>query len=347
MRRSGKSDPSDIPLESKIAFLQRPSSYPPPCSQVEAIETHMSWVFLAGQHAYKLKKPVAYNGVDLRNGSARRRNCEEEVRLNRRLAPDVYLGVVPLGLDWRHQLTLAPLAEPVDWLVHMRRLARRDMLDSALRDMRVGVADVVRVARRLAAFYRAAAHEPMAQAEVLARLAREIVHNRQVLCAPAYPLEAESNAALCDAQLHALRLHAQLFAARPMVEGHGDLRPEHVCIRPQVLVIDCIEFSRALRLADPLDEIAFLTLEVERLSGNGLSEALLRAYCDAAGDHPPLALVHFYKSLRAAVRARLSIRHLDEPRFAGSAEWIQRTQDYLQLARKYQDALSPVSEPPS
>ena len=340
----------EVSLERKVDFLRRPNAYPQPCARVQTIETHLSWVFLTERDAYKLKKPVEHDGADLRTCDARLHNCEDEVRLNRRLAAHVYLGVVPLGLDERGGLRLGARAPPVDWLVRMRRLPQRAMLDHALRTRQVATADILRVARCLARFHRAAAPETIALPEFVAALERQIALDRHSLCDTAYRLDAASNARLCDAQLRVLQTRQALFAARiaagKIVEGHGDLRPEHVCLRPQVMVIDCLEFSRALRVADALDEIAFLALEVERVGDARQAAALLDAYCDAAGDQPDRALIHFYKSLRAAIRARLAIRHLDDPRLRDDGRWRERAQAYLRLAWRHQDAINSLSEPP-
>ena len=117
----------DVTLESKLAFLRRPASYGGCTRRVETIETHMSWVFLTDAHAYKLKKPVHQDLFDFRSLAARRHYCEEELRLNRRLAPDVYLGIAVLSIDRLGRLHLGQHGTVVDWLVRMRRLPIRPL----------------------------------------------------------------------------------------------------------------------------------------------------------------------------------------------------------------------------
>ena len=112
----------DITLESKVAFLRHPTSFPEPAYRVEAIETHMSWVFLTDGYAYKLKKPVCQEFFDFRTVEARHHYCQEEVRLNRRLAEDIYLGLVALSMDAHGHLQLDQHGTIVDWLVKMHRL---------------------------------------------------------------------------------------------------------------------------------------------------------------------------------------------------------------------------------
>lgn len=117
-------------LQAKVACLSRPEIYPERPAAVEVVQTHMSFVFLTGSYAYKLKKPVRYHFLDFSTLEARYRDCQEEVRLNRRLARDVYLGVVPLTLAPQGGLRLGGDGEPVEWLVQMRQLPKRLMLES-------------------------------------------------------------------------------------------------------------------------------------------------------------------------------------------------------------------------
>ncbi len=120
---------ADPGLGAKVAFLSRPGSYPEPTARVDTIETHMSWVFLTDRQAWKLKKPVRTTWLDFTTAAARRRNCEAELRLNRRLATDVYLEIVPLALDDGGRLRLGDGGGVIDWLVRMRRLPAARMLD--------------------------------------------------------------------------------------------------------------------------------------------------------------------------------------------------------------------------
>ncbi len=144
-------------IEEKVAFLSRPDAYPEPTRLVETIETRLSWVFLTDTQAWKLKKPVRFDYLDFSEPLARRRNCEEEVRLNPPLAPDVYRGISSLTLDISGELRLAGKGEPIDWLVVMRRLPADRMLDLAIHDRTVNEAELRKVGERLSRFYKAAA----------------------------------------------------------------------------------------------------------------------------------------------------------------------------------------------
>jgi aminoglycoside phosphotransferase family enzyme len=120
-----------------------------------------------------------------------------------------------------------------------------------------------------------------------------------------------------------------------IVEGHGDLRPEHICLEPELPIIDCLEFSRELRISDTADELAFLMLECERLGAADFGDLLLKSYCEISGDWPNVTLTHFYRSCRASLRAMVTIRHLNEETFRYSPEWRRRAEDYLHLAQQH------------
>jgi len=277
----------EIDTGAKLACLSCPTSFPEPVRRVDTVETHMSWVFLTDYHAYKLKKPVRLAPFDARTLASRRRYCYQEVRLNRRLAPDVYLGVVALCVDAGRRLRLGGEGVAVDWLVRMRRQPARDMLDHAIRAGTLRQDDVHRVAARLAAFYQAAAPVAIEPHAYRAGFARDVDRNRRTLARRAYGLAPRPVRDLCAAQQALLAARPDRFdervAARRIVDGHGDLRPEHVCLQPQVCVIDCIEFAGALRIVDPVDELGFLALECERLGGPAAGQQLLRSYGELTG----------------------------------------------------------------
>jgi aminoglycoside phosphotransferase family enzyme len=326
-------------LEAKVAFLREASSYPEPTGRVEARETHMSWVFLTDACVYKLKRPVRYERLDFRTLRARRFFCQEEMRLNRPLAPDVYLGLVALTIDRRGHLALGGIGEVVDWLVRMRRLPAGQMFDHVLRHGQVTDADLARLAACLAAFYAALPAEPVSAAGYRMRLLRRVLAASRELSHAQYELPAPQVRALCDAQVGALQRIGALVDERVraghVVEGHGDLRPEHVCLGTPLVIIDRLEFSHDLRISDCADELGFLALECERLGVPAPGIALLDAYARLAGDQPPAALVHFYQSCRAGTRAMIAARHLLDTKFRHSPHWWHRAIHYLQLAQDH------------
>lgn len=333
-------DPNEIeacPIERKVAFLSRPGTYGQQ-GRVEVVETHLSWVFLTKTRAYKLKKPVhlQQDSLDLRRISQREVNCAEELRLNRRLSPDVYLGRFPLTLDDWGILALDGVGEVVDWLVAMRRLPAKHMLEQAIANGRVDEDALRDVVRTLVHFYQQVA-EPagLSPAAYRALLAKGLEEDRRALAKRGYGLSVAAIEELAAQQRRLLHGRPELFdervAAGRVVEGHGDLRPEHVCLEP-LAVIDCLEFSRELRTVDAADELAFLALECERLEAGQLGALVLDEYRAASGDAPPPELLAFYRRYRAMRRAKIAAWHLDDAEVSAPERWRERARRYLALA---------------
>lgn len=343
----------DVPLERKLTALRDPACYPGTAMEVAAIETHMSWVFLAGDEAYKLKKPVRHGRLDFRTASARHFYCLEELRLNRRLAPEVYLGVVPLVLLENGTIRLGGRdGEPVDWLVRMRRLPADRMLDALLARGAATPGDMRRIARRLCSFYAAQPPAAVTAAAYRALLSREIDESEHELCNVEWPLPQARVREACRRLRLVLGRRAAMFdervASGRVVEGHGDLRPEHVYLGDGIAVIDCLEFSAELRTLDSADEVGFLALECERAGAAGLAHELISAYTAASGDSPPPGLVHFHQASRALTRARLAIAHLHEPRFregSVAGHYVKRARGYLALALRHLRAGGRIASP--
>lgn len=334
-----RAEDCDVALAEKIAALSRPQCYPGGAGPVEAIETHMSWVFLTPRHAWKLKKPVRYDRLDFRTGAARHFYALEELRLNRRLAPDVYLDVVPLTRDAGGALRVAGEGATVDWLVQMRRLDTSLLLDGLLAQGTATGAQMRGLGARLAAFYRGQPAAALDARAYRALLLRHIAEHERELCEPAWNLPASRMHAIAARQRACVEAQAGALARRVaegrVVEGHGDLRPEHVWFGEPPAIIDALEFSAELRLQDAADEVAFLALECERARRRQLGEVLLEAYREASGDAVDPALLHLYRSCKACARARLAIAHLREERYRGSPKWRRRCLRYLVLAERH------------
>jgi aminoglycoside phosphotransferase family enzyme len=249
-------------LDDALRFLASPAaraSRAPP----EVVETHMSWVFIGPEHVLKLKKPVRTEFLDFSTLAAREFNCREEVRLNRRLAPDVYLGVTPLVRDADGRLALGSRvsAEILDWLVVMRPLPPR-MLDVALAAGTVTPADIDRLAARLAQFFRSAARVSLNASEYLRRIRVSQAATRAVLLNPRFA-EVEAAAALSQFD-RALAHHASAVGARAE-QGHVREGME-ICGRAHRLLIpqssSTAWSSTGCREVDPYDNSRFLASNV-------------------------------------------------------------------------------------
>ncbi|HVH99680.1 MAG TPA: hypothetical protein VM869_13255 [Enhygromyxa sp.] len=321
-------------LAELVAGLLRPQSYGEAVACVDAIETHMSWVFLTDLHAYKLKKPIRTALFDHSTIAARHRACAIELRLNRRLARSVYLAVVPV-VRAADQLQVGGEGEPIDWLVKMRRLPGDRMLDVAIEHGAVSEDDVDRVAGTLAQFFLGAQPIALDGASYREVIAADIASKRASLAQPRYGLDSAEIDAVYAGQQEWLARHGALLEQRAarVVDGHGDLRPEHVCLEQAPVIIDCLEFSRQLRTLDPISELAFLALECRRLGAAWIGDRLLADYATHTGDRAPVELIPFYQSQHALIRAAIAVWHLDDDTHADAGErWRERAREYLRTA---------------
>lgn len=333
-------------LDTVLRFLQSSAAHAGHAgaqSRVDVIETHMSWVFLVGAHVLKLKKPVRYPFLDFSTLAAREACCREEVRLNSRLAPGVYLGL--MAVTWFDgQLALQPEAQgpgqTVEWLVWMKRLPQERMLDCMIAGQCVEPAAIDALAGVLCAFYLGAPCSASDPTAYLARFEREQAISRELLLRPQFQLGGADQA--LDRFDRALVQSRTALSARArsgrIVDGHGDLRPEHVCLLDPPVVIDCLEFNAALRQVDPFDEFAFLALECDMGGAAWIGTRLVERCADALGGAPPASLLHLYTAARALLRARLAMAHLLEPRPRTPERWPPLAQRYIERAAAALDA---------
>jgi aminoglycoside phosphotransferase family enzyme len=325
-----------IDLAAKVRFLSEPRAYPRVTTRVEARETHMSWVFLTDDRVYKLKKPVKYPFLDFSTLSRRGFFCEEELRLNRRLAGNTYCSVVPLRCDGPDRLNLTGQGSVVDWLVEMKRLPQADLLDTRLRRGKVTEADIRRIGDLLGDFYSACAPEIVEGHLYAKHLLEEQAVNRAILGRPELGM---ANAALpvldgVDRALESLvpRIERRIAEGR-IVEGHGDLRPEHVFIGEPIQVIDSLEFSRPMRIVDPYDEINYLGLECAVLGAFWIRPILLDMLEARLGGRPDDETLAVYGGFRALLRARLCMAHLLDALVATPDKWTPLALAYVERAR--------------
>jgi aminoglycoside phosphotransferase family enzyme len=322
-------------LDAKVSFLSRPDTYRLVAGEVTCRETHMSWVFLVGDRVYKLKKPVHFPYLDFSTLARREAACRAELRLNRALAPDIYLDVLPL-VDTGKGFSIGGAGTPVDWLVFMKRLDERNMLEHMIGERRVAIPQLDEMVATLAGFYRSATPVFLSPAIHLADWKRSLAYNRRVLLDPRFGIPAGLVRRIDRAQRLFLERRGDLIAARMhcrrIVDGHGDLRPEHIWLGDKVRIIDCLEFNPRLRVVDPFDEVAFLSLECERLGAAWVGAYIERRLKRMLRDGPVEELFAFYRCHRATLRARLAIAHLLEENPRTPEKWPRLAATYLKLA---------------
>ncbi|MGV8830562.1 MAG: hypothetical protein ACOH2N_01195 [Devosia sp.] len=323
-------------LAQKIRFLSDPRSFSHAPATVEAIETHMSWVFIAGHRVYKFKKPQHFPFLDFTTLAARQRNCVEEHRLNQTLAGDTYRRILPLTESADGELKLDGDGTIVEWVVEMARVPLALMLDRQMSQGTVRHMDVVAVGEKLANFYWDSAPQITDGHLYIEHLQQEHAVSRELLTEPRFGLASDAIEALdtVQSQLEAVRGEIEMrIAAGIIVEGHGDLRPEHVCLTSPPLIIDRLEFDRSMRILDPYDEVNYLGLECQFLGSGWIRKVLLETL-DARLQTPPSPeLMAFYGAFRAVLRARICIAHLLDETPATPEIWPGRTRAYLALAR--------------
>jgi aminoglycoside phosphotransferase family enzyme/predicted kinase len=309
---------------------------------VEVRETHISWVFLAGDRAYKLKKPLRLPFLDYGTPQRRREMCREEVRLNRRLAPNLYLGVRGV-VKARGGFRLAAEDDPraVDYLVEMRRYEEERTLEASLSRGELKRTDVATVGRLLARFHASARRVEAVGVPVLA-LERRITENFHELLAIVEQRAEVDSVLELERFAHAFVVaHARLLDARArrglVREVHGDLRAEHVLLDGTPEIVDCIEFDRVMRELDVADELAFLVMDLMGSGGERFARTLVSAYRKAGGDPGEDRLIAFYACYRALVRAKVALLRAAQ-RPAASSEHARESaaaRDLLALGERF------------
>ncbi|MFN7677132.1 MAG: AAA family ATPase, partial [Cyanobacteriota bacterium] len=301
-------------MDPLIASLLRPEAYPHPTASITLLETHISWVVLTGEQAYKVKKPVSLGFVDFSTLERRRHFCQEELRLNRRLAPELYEALVEIHGP-AERASLGGSGPVIEVAVRMRQFDQRGLLPVALAEGRVTGRHLEAFADRLAAFHGAAAvaspdgHQgtpdtviapALANLDVLERLEPELLSpglrawTRQ---------EAERLRPLFSARLAGGRVR----------EGHGDLHLGNLVLHgDRVLGFDCLEFNPDLRWIDVVSDVAFLAMDLGQAQAPVLAGRLLNRWLGESGDYGGLATWRWYLTYRALVRAKVLALRLEQ-----------------------------------
>ena len=357
MEASGTTQPeasSARGLPPLVEVMMRPEFYPDSPAQVELKQTHISYVFVAGDFVYKIKKPVHFAFLDCSRLAQRFHYCREEVRLNARLSPRVYLGVFAILRD-AESFVLGPLVEEehpgaVEYAVKMRRLPEDRMLDKVIASGHADGRTIRAIARRIAKFHATApSHRAWTYGSALSiwrDIIEDIAQNKDFV---GRTLRQDQFTAIDDfcrafVNSHWRALNARAHEGR-VREGHGDLRAEHICLDSnEIDVIDCVEFSERLRYCDAASEIAFLAMDLDRLGAPRLADELVEVYAEISGDEDLGVFVPFYKCYRACVRGKVESLKCFE-REVGAAEReraYQLASSYFELASRYAARSSPA-----
>jgi aminoglycoside phosphotransferase family enzyme len=329
-------------LPELIQALLDPQAYPDPPGRVEMVQTQISYVFLAGDYVYKIKKPIDMGFLDYTTLEKRLTYCRKEVELNRRLCPDAYLGVVPITRD-SGRIRIGGKGRAEEYAVKMLRLPQDAMMDVLLTENKVTPRMVEDVASIIAEFHRRAVTgstiEKFGSIETITQIIDENFDQTEkyfdIIIAP------ETFQRIKTYTKDFLKANAPLFNKR-IADGrirdcHGDLHAAHICFYQGICIYDCIEFIDRLRYTDVAADVAFLAMDLDHYSRTDLSHSFINAYITQSGDKELMKLLNFYKCYRAYVRGKVGCFQYDDPYIsAGEKERIvKNARTYFKLAESY------------
>jgi len=345
MREGHRGDePASAPGERLARDLATPAAFPGDVGRVESLETHISQLFLTPRRVYKVKKTLRLDFLDYSTTARRRAFCHEEVRLNRRLAPAAYLGVVPITVDPRGRWRVAGDGVPREWAVEMRRLPVEGMLDRRLEHGAIDNSMLEGIASLLVGFHRAADAGPEVRRHGTAEAVRTLIDDNlrelEPFVARSGPLPEPLHHFLAGRARAFLDASGALLARRHdegrVREGHGDLHAGNLCLTDDGWVVyDCIEFSPRFRCGDQALDLAFLAMDLDHRGFHAFSDYLVRRYAELAEDPELPALLPFYKAYRATVRAKIACLRAEGGEEGASETARREAAAYFQLAASY------------
>jgi len=291
--------------------MSRPDFYPHRPSSVEVIQTHISFIFLAEDYVYKVKKAVDFGFLDFTTLEKRKFYCGEELRLNRRLAPEYYLEVVEISEDANGKVVMGPGVKIIEYAVKMKRLPENRMLKGLLSEGKVDLPDMERVARRVSAFHRQAETggriDENGGLDVIRKNQDENFEQTEKYIGMTIPEEKYRfiQAFINDFMVRNRALFERRVKEHRIRDCHGDLHIEHICLADGIVIFDCIEFNERFRFGDVAAEVAFLAMD---LDFNGYPEharAFIDAYARFSGDMELTRLLNFFRTYYAYVRGKV------------------------------------------
>ena len=328
---------------SCIDSLKHPEAYPHETDEILLLQTHISYVFLAGDYVYKIKKPVDFGFLDFTTLAKRKYFCEEELRLNRRLCPDIYLEVVPIKCSGESYYIGGDSGETVEYAVKMARMPEDRMMNNIIACGNLGPEMLERIVDILVPFYRAAPGGPeisnFGSPDAVGRNFRENFQQTE---------EFVGGTVLSRDQYSIISSYAEEFLSRGDLfhqrqvegrirDGHGDLHSANICLTDKVYIFDCIEFNPRLRYCDVACDVAFLAMDLDYHGLDGLAEKFIASFVGKSGDNGLHDVLAFYKCYRAYVRGKIGLftGHAQEIDGATRSAGLEQASRYLKLAETY------------
>ena len=322
--------------------LLNPEIYPDRPPLIKFMETHISLLFLTGNHVYKLKKPVDFGFLDFTSLEKRKFFCEQEVKLNRRLSPTIYLGVIRITEEG-DRILLEGKGEPVEYAVKMKQIPEEKLMDKLLERRQVTPKMIEAVSEKLVQFYFAAeTNDHIKSFAKPERIKQDTDENFEQtekyldLTIPRKIYEDVKNRTNDFLTMNG-KLFQQRIASDRIRDCHGDLRLEHIFWGEEISIFDCIEFNERFRYTDVAADIAFLAMDLDYHGREDLSEHLLGAYVGESGDRELMEVLDFYKCYRAYVRGKVESFRLDDLHIPKREKEnaLKRAQKYFSLAHRY------------
>jgi len=329
-------------LPEMVRALLKPEAYPQAPGKIELVQTQMSFVFLTDDYVYKVKKAVNLGYLDYTTKEKRHFYCQQEVELNRRLCPDIYLGVVPITRD-RGAISVEGRGEVIEYAVKMRRLPQEAMMDVLLAKNQVSPEMLTRLAQKLVAFHRKAETNASISAfgEIKAVRKNTDENFDQTKKYIGKTISKDEYQHIKDYTDSFIEENASLFRKR-IKEGrirdcHGDLHAAHICFSNDICIYDCIEFNDRFRYCDVASEVAFLAMDLDHSGRADLSRIFVDAYVAMSRDKELLTLLNYYKCYLAYVRGKVESFKLDDPYIAPAEKGQTRgvAISYFDLANSY------------
>jgi len=330
----------DIPSLKKA--LLNPKIYPDHPKEVGFFETHISLLFFTGNHVYKVKKPVDFGFLDFTSLEKRKFFCVQEVNLNRRLSPEIYLGVVKITKDG-DQILLDGRGEVVEYAVKMKQIPEELLMDKLLEKKQVTSKMIEAVSEKLVHFYfTAETNESIKSFGRPERVKQDTDENfEQTIRYMGVTIPKDVYEEIKNKTNDFFRTGEpvlyQRMASDKIRDCHGDLRLEHIFWGKEISIFDCIEFNERFRYTDVAADIAFLAMDLDYHGREDLSEHLISAYIGESGDYELMGVLDFYKCYRAYVRGKVESFRLDDPNIPEKEkeEALKRAQKYFNLSYRY------------
>ena len=330
-------------MKQIIEDLKNPDALPENTGTVDVVQTHISVVFIADSFVYKIKKPVDFGFLDFSTLEKRRYYCHQEVTLNRRLARDLYVDVLPVTLSDGKYTLLERGGDPVEYAVKMKRIPDDRLMKSLFEKGEITSKDLAEIAGVLSRFHFTAKTGPeisrFAEPENFKINTDE--NFEQVRKHRGLTLSKDMFRDILAYTDDFYRTHRDLFFRRieagRIRDCHGDLHMEHICLMPGLPIIDCIEFNERFRYSDALADIAFLLMDLEYHDGRSEADELWHLYKNLSGETHVDHLLKFYKVYRAFVRGKVNGFQVDDPAIgdAEKGKAMERAQAYFKLAHNY------------